>query len=455
MNPDLHSTNSGWEARYSSVSGPSVDTTAVWLKRAIWIYFFLLIFEGALRKWVLPSLATPLLIIRDPVALWLIVVAWRRGLIPPNYYLTGMLIIGTIGIFTAVLLGHGSLPVALFGARIFLLHFPLIFIIGRVFTRNDVLALGRVTLWITIPMVVLVALQFLSPQSAWVNRGVGGDMQGAGFSGALGYFRPPGTFSFTNGNTTFFSFVAPFVFYFWLDSKAIHKPLLMAATFGLFLAIPLSISRSLLFQVVLCLSFLLVAIARKPENLWRMLLTVVGGVMVLGVLSQMSLFATATEAFTARFNDANENEGGLEGVFLDRFLGGLIGAVTGSANLPLFGMGIGMGTNAGSVLLTGKADFLIAEGEWGRTVGELGPLLGLAVIFLRIRFAAKMAWACYIQLTKGDLLPWLLLSFGLLSLAQGGWAQPSSLGFCTLIGGLMIASLRPSPQPPTSSPAKV
>ena len=40
-----------------------------YLKIGIWIYFYLLIFEGALRKWFLPSLATPLLVVRDPVAL--------------------------------------------------------------------------------------------------------------------------------------------------------------------------------------------------------------------------------------------------------------------------------------------------------------------------------------------------------------------------------------------------
>ena len=454
MDPNIQSTTLRWEGTHSHVLGSSVNTTTLWLKRAVWAYFYLLIFEGALRKWVLPGLATPLLLVRDPIALWLIVVAWRRGLITSSYYLSGMVVIGIISIFTAVLLGHGNLLVALFGARILLLHFPLLFIIGRVFTRNDVLAIGRVVLLIAIPMVLLVTLQFFSPQSAWVNRGVGGDMEGAGFSGALGYSRPPGTFSFTIGNVSFFSLVAPFVFYFWLDSKAVNKLLLLAATFALLLSVPLSISRSLLFQVVICLLFVFAASARKPENLWRLLLAMVGGAVVLVALSQSSLFTTATEAFTSRFDVANENEGGLKGVFLDRFLGGLISAITGSADLPIFGLGIGIGTNVGSMILRGKRDFLIAEGEWGRVVGELGPMLGLAVIFLRIKLTAKIAWACYTQLTKGDLLPWLLLSLGMLNLAQGGWAQPTSLGFCTLIGGLLIASLRPSPPASIPSPAR-
>ena len=39
------------------------------LKKLFWAYFLLLIFEGALRKWVMPQLSAPLLLIRDPLAL--------------------------------------------------------------------------------------------------------------------------------------------------------------------------------------------------------------------------------------------------------------------------------------------------------------------------------------------------------------------------------------------------
>jgi hypothetical protein len=39
------------------------------LRQLLWLYFWLLIFEGALRKWLLPGLSTPLLLVRDPVAL--------------------------------------------------------------------------------------------------------------------------------------------------------------------------------------------------------------------------------------------------------------------------------------------------------------------------------------------------------------------------------------------------
>ena len=171
---------------------------------------------------------------------------------------------------------------------------------------------------------------------------------------------------------------------------------------------------------------------------------VVGILILLTILLQTSSFGTATEAFTTRYETANETEGGLEGVFLDRFLGGLIGAVTGSVELPFFGFGIGMGTNVGSMLLTGEMKFIVAEGEWGRVIGELGQLFGIIIVLLRVSLTFKLFVRSYHSMVRGNLLPWMLMSFGFLNLSQGGWAQPTSLGFCVIIGGLVIASFKKS-----------
>jgi len=420
------------------------------LKRGIWAYFLLLIFEGALRKWILPGLAAPLLIVRDPLALWLIVATWRRGLLPANPYLTGMTLVGVIAFFTALLLGHGSLPVAMYGTRILLLHFPLIFVIGRVFDRTDVERVGRVMLWIAIPMTVLIALQFYSPQSAWVNRGVGGDMEGAGFSGAMGFLRPPGTFSFATGNAQFYSLLACFVFYFWLSPRGVNRLLLATATAGLLASVPFSMTRTLLFQVILSLFFMLLAASRQPRYLARILPAMVAGVVVVATLSQTSLLKTPIEAFSTRIESASDQEGGVQGTLSDRFLGGLVGAIAGSGSIrePFFGHGIGMGTNVGSSLLSASGDrgFLIAEEEWGRLIGEMGMVLGMAAIFIRLFLAIKIAWAGYQELAQGEALTWLLSSFGILALLQGQWAQPTSLGFSILLSGLMVAALR-APRP--------
>ena len=37
------------------------------IRQLIWLYLWLLLIEGALRKWVMPRFSNPLLLIRDPV----------------------------------------------------------------------------------------------------------------------------------------------------------------------------------------------------------------------------------------------------------------------------------------------------------------------------------------------------------------------------------------------------
>lgn len=440
QNSVLNTLNMPAHALQPSVVREKTKTLSL-LKKGVWLYFILLIFEGALRKWFLPFLASPLLIIRDPLALWILLVANWNGFLPRTVYLTSMVVVGITGFFLALFVGHGNIAVALFGARILVLHFPLMFAIGKIFDRDDVIKLGKVTLWISLPITVLVALQFYSPQSAWVNRGVGGDMAGAGFSGALGYFRPSGTFSFTTGTTLFYGFLSCFVIYFWIQPKMISKLLLLTATGCLIAAIPLSISRSLFFQTGVGVLFALIAVLKNPKYLGRVIIAVMGTLILMAVLSKASFFQTSIEAFTNRFDNANEAEGGLKGVLGDRYLGGMIGALSESGQQPFFGYGIGMGTNVGSNLLSGGAAFLIAEGEWGRLIGEMGPLLGIVVIFIRIGFSFKIAKASFRKLSLNDFLPWMLLSFGLLTVPQAQWAQPTSLGFSTMIGGLMVAAL--------------
>lgn len=412
------------------------------LKRCIWAYFLLVIFEGAFRKWFLPGLASPLLIIRDPIALWVIYESWKRNLFPSTIYLKGMVILGAISIYTACFTGHGNLLVALFGARVFLIHIPFMFIIGRVLSREDLLKMGKVTLCIGIPMAILISMQFYSPQSAWVNRGVAGDMAGAGFDGSGDFKRPPGTFSFINGTSLFFGWLAPFVLYFWFNIKKVNIWLLIGASGALLLAIPFSISRFLSFEVTATFAFAILASLRKPENIGKVLLAIVTGIVCVYFLSQTTFFTTATGAFTDRFTTANESQGGLvDGVFGKLVLGALYDAVNDSVNQPFWGYGVGMGTNVGSQLLSGERQFLISEGEWGRIIGEMGALMGLIVIALRVGLTFKITASCYKKLTKGDLLPWLLLSYGFVNIIQGGWAQPTSLGFYTMIGGALLTAL--------------
>lgn len=412
----------------------------IWLKKGVWLYFYLLLFEGALRKWILPELSDFLLVIRDPLAIALIFYSWKLGYFKLNRYAVGMASIAVVGIGAALLVGHQNIPVTIYGARILLVQFPLIFLIGQVFNKKDVFKIGKHFLWLSIPMTVLIAMQFYSPQSSWVNRGVGGDLEGAGFSGAMGFFRPPGTFSFTNGNTFFYSLLAIFILIFLLNRRE-NRVLLFLSSISLVIAIPLSISRTLLFSVLISFFFYLVSLSFRPNFFKRFLVFVFSAIILGFVVSNLEFFNIAVEAFTSRFESASESEGGLEGTLVDRYLGGFVNAVFDSKNIPFFGHGIGMGTNVGSQLLSGDREFLIAEEEWARTIGEMGFLLGLGIILIRLLFTWKLALLSFTELKKNSCTPWMLLSFVLLIFPQGQWAQPTALGFAVFSSGLLLSSL--------------
>lgn len=414
------------------------------LKKAIWLYFYLLIFEGALRKWVLPSLAEPLLIIRDPLAIWIVFRVIQLNVWKPNLYVNLVWGITALSFILTLLVGHGNLTIAVYGLRINVIHFPLIFIIGQVMDKEDVLKMGKVLLWMTIGMTLLVAVQFFSPQSAFVNRGVGGDMGGSGFGEVSGYYRVPGTFSFTNGLSLFYGLSAAFIFYFWLgmNRDKISKWLLIFASIALLGAIPLSISRTIFFQTILSLLFLMIIASRNSFFIKRLIAGLISGVALVILLLKFNFFQTATSIFSERFTTANEVEGGLEGTLIDRFLGGMYAAVIDPEN-SFAGLGLGLGSKVASKLLTGgSAAYLLPEGEWGRVIGEMGIILGILFIFIRLALVLNFFRKSWLSQQSGNFLPWLLLSFGTISLLQGQWSQPTALGFAILAGGLIIASFK-------------
>lgn len=414
------------------------------IKIGIWVYFFLLLFEGGLRKWILPALAGPLALVRDPIAILLILFSIKKGLLSKNNYIIATAFFGIIALATTFLTGHGNIGVSIYGARIMLIHFPVIFIIGKIFNNEDLLKMGKIMLWIAIPMSILMILQFYSPQSAWVNRGVGGDLEGAGFSGALGYYRPPGTFSFITGLTQFYGLLACFVFYFWLRPGIVNKYLLITATIGLLAAIPFSISRTLLYQTIIIFIFSVFVVSRKIKNLPKLVFGGIGIVAILIFLSTLSILETPMEAFTSRFVGATKYEGGVSGTLVDRYLGGMFEAIQPGENQSIFGNGLGSGTNAGAKILlnTGMHKIHWVEEEWQRITYESGIILGFGFIFIRIILGIQLFALAFQRLIKDSILPWLLVSFCLILLPNGQWGQPASLGFAILATGLTVASLK-------------
>jgi hypothetical protein len=411
------------------------------IKIAIWLYFLLWIFEGALRKWILPSLATPLLIVRDPLAIYIILRAFYLKVNFINPYVVLSSIFTLLGLAITLTFGHGNLFVGLYGARIMLLHFPLIFIIGAVFTKEDILKMGRLMLVVNILVTLIVYFQFISPQTAFINIGLGGEGS-AGFSGSMGYFRPSGTFSFTTGLSSYYIFVSVFVFYFWLSKESCSKILLISSTIALLIALPLTVSRTAVGGVLLVGLFAFLGASTGFKSILRILITVIIIIGLFTILQKTtSVFNLGTEVFMSRVDEANDQEGGLKGSFFMRALNGFTEPIVNLLNQPLFAGNLGMGTNAGAQMLTGKTKFLISEGELGRLGGEQGLVFGCGLIAIRLILAISLFYKSIKLPNNLKLLPLTLCGTALFLITQGQWAQPSMLGCSVVAAGLLVASI--------------
>lgn len=412
------------------------------IKIAIWLYFFFWIFEGALRKWVLPSLATPLLIVREPVVIYIIIRAIYLKVSFTNGFVVCAFITTLLSLVITLTFGHGNLFVGIYGARIMLLHFPLIFIIGAVFTKEDIIKMGQVLLGVNIAMALIVYLQFISPQSAFINIGLGGEGS-AGFSGAMGYFRPSGTFSFITGLASFYIMVSVFVFYFWLSKENISKILLISSTLALIFALPLTVSRTAVGGVALVGFFAFIGSTTGVKSIIKLLITVFIIFILFFILQKTtSVFSIGTEVFMSRVDTASEQSGGFQESFFSRVYDDFIRPITELLKLPLFVGNLGMGTNAGAQMLSGSNKFLLAEDELGRIAGEQGLLLGGAIIVLRLGLALSLFLKSIKLPNENKLLSLVLCGTALFSITQGQWAQPSMLGYSVMVTGLLVASIK-------------
>jgi hypothetical protein len=409
----------------------------------LWTYFWLLIFEGALRKWVFPGLSNPLLVVRDPVA---ILAIWQglpyliRG--PWRGWVLGFWMIGAIGVPLAVFVGHGDLVSALFGARILLLHLPLIFLFPAVFQLEDAWKFVKALTVLAIPMVVLMAFQYSLPSGHFVNIAPGGEGSAA-FSGAMGRYRPPGTFSFITG-TIGFCCLALAGLVAWLLSGPRPLPWwIWISVAALVFALPISISRTMLFLYVIIGCAGVAAALLAPGSMKKMAFGLMGILIAGALVSFLPMFQEAREVFSVRWERSVASEGqgeGVSAVLQKRVFEGSLDYMTEMVDQPLFGQGLGLGTHVGAARITGERRFAIAENVWGATIGELGPIFGFLLIAMRVALAVWLLVLALAQCRHGNALPLLVGAYALIFLVIGQTSQPTGLGFITVSTGLMLAA---------------
>ena len=428
-----------------------IPTRLKQIRRLLWLYFWLLIMEGALRKWVLPGLSNPILLVREPVALLALYWAWpllrkRKW----QQWLQPLFVIGPLAFVFAISVGHGDIFTALYGLRVLVLQLPLIFVFASVFDRTDVIRLAWVMIWLSIPMTVLLVLQSNQPNSHILNIGSGG-LGSASFDGAMGRSRPSGTFSFISGVASFYSLAAASLFVLLYNSRIrlMGRLICTLAGIALVVALPVSISRSLLAGYIMVIVVVVAAQVISRARFLPLFAGLVAVALAIVIATMIPAFQDTSEAFMTRWTDAGSQSGqaraevGDTGIALGqiqgRVLPGYIEPFERLANAPFLGYGIGKGSNVGAQRL-GGSNLDLGEGGWDVNFGELGLVLGFVFVLWRITLSIWIIRLALQAAAVGNQVPLILASTSVFIVMSGQLAQPTGLGFIVLLGGLTLAA---------------
>ena len=407
------------------------------VRKILWAYFWLLIFEGALRKWVVPGLATPLLVIRDPLLLGAYVLAFRAGVFPRNRFVQVTFFLAGVSFLVSILATfateYENLIVTAYGLRTNFFHLPLIFLMPEVFDIEDVNKFGRWILIISIPMAVLMVLQYRSGPYSFLNATAGGE--GRQLDSVAGKIRPAGTFSFVTGIVQFYAFVAVFVLHGLYQKRLYSLLLVSGGAVSMLIAMAVSGSRSAVFAVFLVFLALGVCMLLDRSLIVKSYKLIFIGAICVLALSWTEVFSEGLATTQKRFEMAGKSED--TGV---RFLMEYLRPFLTISDVPFLGYGLGVGTNAGAAMLRGHVQFLLAEGEWSRIMLESGPIFGLAFILLRVAMTVSIGLKSLRRAAKGIYLPALLFGACGMNVMSGQLGQPTSLGFAVFGGGLCLAA---------------
>lgn len=366
----------------------------------LWIYM-LLIFEGSIRKWLLPQLSFFVFFIRDPFLIYAYFIATRHNLWPRNSALLVVFIVmsclgALIGVLQLVLgdLDQTRLMLTIYGWRNYFLYAPLALLIGAHFRFADIVRVFRWTLVLCVPIGILVAAQFWSPPNAPINVGRATEsalqFHGLGLTGE--HTRPMGTFSSGAGQIQFVaSSFAIFLALLILPARdrPVSRSLLLIAAVGLAVCLALSGSRATVLHCAL------IALVAMSLGIFGRGLSIKSRAIALPLLLGTALvvfypilFPKGFETFMARWEVAAiaENKS-FQGGVLGRALYGLVDFVRLLDDTPLLGYGLGIGGNASTTLgvkLSGVNPVSLAETDWARHIVDLGPVFGPAYILFRV-----------------------------------------------------------------------
>lgn len=370
------------------------NTVPVW----VWmlgLFSVLIVAQGALRKWFLPQLATPLYVAKDVALLGVLVVFGsghrvqftapaRRTLLP---ILWGGF--AAVVVLQAFNLNIQSPVVGILGIRSYILYTALLVLmpVALEHVERPKRLLFTIALGIIVPVLLLGMYQYSQPVGSWINQYVADDAQAVG---VLSRPRITGTFSYIGGMGAFLTFTLFFslgIFLAGLRFQRRSYQILGGSLLALALVVaPMNGSRSVVLGLLVPLPLVLYTILRRQRGLavgvTLLLLTLVGAYAA----SESTWLTQGWEVIEHRMETASDQDTRVQSMLLDPIrkipVGGVLGYGAGSTHQAATAL-----SSEGRIQIEGVG----YEGELGRVIIELGIFGALLFVLLKT-WLAWVAW---------------------------------------------------------------
>lgn len=390
---------SGLRASHKSEAKPN-HRVSVHVRWGLGLFLVLLIYDGALRKWVLPSAEQILFIAKDALLLGLLAYVLLHR---PRHKKTAMqptarALLLLYAVWVLLEAGNLNLPnplVGIWGIKAHLLYASLILLLPLAFSNLDETLrwLVKAYPWITVPVCALAFVQLASPADSFINQQVRGGLEMISYFGESGLVRVTGTFSYITGMGAFVQATTVLGMGLFLGG-ARSRPFLIGLGFAL-AALPATGSRGVI--AVAAVSALIMLVAATGARLIgsRMAVRIVAVIAVLGAISLQTQDA-AWVALQQRAQGAAESHGDTVRAFT-----AFTNAFSFFDVAGFLGFGSGSASLGSPALAEGVAPFswlppgIYFEEESGRLVLELGMFGWLFSLAMRV---AMFFWAVKLAL---------------------------------------------------------
>jgi hypothetical protein len=359
------------------------------------LFGVLIVIQGALRKWMLPQLATPLYVAKDVALLGALVMFGNRHkvqLTAPVRQTLLPVLWGGFALLVALQAFNFNVQspiVGLLGIRSYLLYTVLLVLmpVALEHVKRPRRLLFIIAMGVIVPVLLLGMYQYSQPVGSWINQYVAEDAQAVG---VLSRPRVTGPFSYIGGMGAFLTFTLFFslgIFLAGLRFKQRFYQILGGGLLALALVVaPMNGSRSVVLGLLVPLPLVLYAILQRQRGLaigFTLLILTLAGTYA---ANESAWLTQGWEVIEHRMENASDQDTRVQSILLDPLrkvpVGGMLGYGAGSTHQAATAL-----SNEGRIQIEGVG----YEGELGRVIIELGMFGALLFVTLKV-WLTWIAW---------------------------------------------------------------